>query len=252
MSRKPDPFESPKRRLKRGKEHTRRLEKRIQTFLKKKPYERIEDVDSEGVATHALKFTRDFPDSWADAAVEALEALRSALDQTGYAAAILGGAVEPKSAYFPIADTVADLDSVVKGRCRDLPTQIRTLFRNFDAYERGNYALWALNKLCGANKHRLLMPIGALSPGMKMAGGVLRDGEIFGPNWNREKNQIEFARVRPGGEFKYNAQITFFVGFEEFNSVKAGPAVGILDHVAGEVHKIISATETKCREIGLM
>jgi hypothetical protein len=128
MSNKSDPFESPKRRLKRGKEHARRLEKRICSFLQKKPYERVEDVDSEGVTTHALKFTRDFPSSWADAAVEALEAFRSALDQTGYAAALLSGAANPKNAYFPIADTVVDLDGVVKGRCKDLPPEIATLF----------------------------------------------------------------------------------------------------------------------------
>jgi hypothetical protein len=249
---KTNAFESPKRRLKRGKEHTRRLEKRIHTFLKKRPYERVEDEDSEGVVTHAMKFTRDFPDSWADAAVEALEALRSSLDQTGYAAALLGGVSEPKHAYFPMADTATGLDGVVKGRCKDLPSEISALFREFDAYQGGNYALWALNKLCNANKHRLLMPIGALAPQMRMGRGVLINGEIFHPRWNSEKQQIEFARVRPGGKFEYDAQISFFVGFEEFNSVEAGPAVGILDLIAGEVNKVISATETKCRSIGLI
>lgn len=201
MSRKSAAFESPKRRLKRGKEHIRRLDKRIQTFLKKKPYERIEEEDAEGATVHAVKFTRNFPDSWVDAAVESLEALRSVLDQTGYAAAVLGGASEPKYAYFPIAETAAELDNVVKGRCKDLPAEIRALFRGFDAHQGGNYAIWALNKLCGANKHRLLrllVPIGALAPEMKVAQGRLQNGQIFGPRWNDEKNQIEFARVLPG------------------------------------------------------
>ena len=139
MSRKPDPFESPKRRLKRGKEHARRLEKRIQSFLKKEPHQRVEDTDAEGVTTHAIKFTRDFPHSWGDAAVESIEALRSALDQIGYAAAILGGASEPKQAYFPIANTASDLDTVVKGRCKDIPTEIKTLFKGFNAHAGGNY-----------------------------------------------------------------------------------------------------------------
>jgi hypothetical protein len=252
MSRKSDPFESPKRRLKRGKEHARWLEKRIQTFLKKKPHERVEDVDAQGFTTHAIKFTRDFPDSWVDAAVESIEALRSALDQTGYAAALLGGIAEPKDAYFPIADRVAGLDNVVKGRCRDIPAEIKTLFRGFDAHEGGNYALWALNKLCGANKHRLLIPIGALAPTMKMSQGSLSGGAIFAPRWNREKHQIEFARINPGGQFKYNAQITFFIGFDEFNGVKPAPAVGVIDLIAAEVHRVILATEAECRKIGLI
>lgn len=252
MTRKTDPFESPKRRLKRGKEHTRRLEKRISTFLKKKPHERVEDTDSEGVTTHALKFTRDFPDSWTNAAVEALEAFRSALDQTGYAAAVLGSGAEPKQAYFPIADTVADLDSVVKGRCKDLPGEIRALFRSFDAHQGGNYALWSLNKLCNANKHRLLMPVGALASQMhleraKLSGGV----EMLVPRWNSEKRQIEVFRVHPGGKLEYDANISFFIGFEEFNDVKAGPAVGILTLIASEVQKVIFATEAECERIGL-
>lgn len=253
MSRKLDPFESPKRRLRRGKEHARRLEKRIQTFLKKEPYKRVEDVDAEGFATHAIKFTRDFPDSWVDAAVESIEALRSTLDQAGYAAAILGGVTDPKNAYFPIADKITDLDGVVKGRCRDIPAEIKTLFRGFDAHEGGNYALWALNKLCGANKHRLLIPIGALAPSVKLGSAMLQGGgEIFPPRWNREKHQIEFARINPGGQFKYDAQITFFIGFDEFNGVKPAPAVGVIDLIAAEVGKVITATENKCRETGLI
>lgn len=252
MSRKSDPFESPKRRLKRGKEHARRLEKRIQSFLQKKPYQRIEDMDSEGVTTHAFKFTRDFPESWADAAVESIEALRSALDQTGYAAAVLGGIANPKNAYFPIADSVGDLDSVVKGRCRDLPTEIKTLFRGFDAYEGGNYALWALNKLCGANKHRLLMPFGTLVPQMSIAKAVLRNADLLVPRWDSEKNQIEIAKVRPGGEFKYDVKISFFIGFDEFNGVKPAPAVGMLNAVAGEVQRVLVATEAECRRLNLI
>ena len=252
MTRKVDPFESPKRRLHRGKEHTRRLEKRIATFLEKKPYQRVQDVDTEGVTTHALKFTRNFPDSWANSAAKSLEALRSALDQTGYATAVIGGAVEPKNAYFPIADTAADLDGVIKGRCKDICPEIRTLFRGFDAHQRGNYAIWALNKLCNSNKHRLLMPVGTLAPNMRIAHGVLSGGEILMPLWNREKNQIEFARIFPGGAFKYDAQISFFIGFDELNGVKSAPVVGVLDMIASEVQRIIGATEAECRRIGLL
>ena len=252
MSRKSDPFESPKRRLKRGKKHASRLEKRIHSFLKKKPYKNVQDVDTEGVTTHALKFTSDFPESCADAAVEAIEALRSSLDQTGYAAALLGGATDPKNAYFPIADTASDLDGVVKGRCKDLPPEIATLFRSFDAHEGGNYALWALNKLCNANKHRLLMPIGTLAAQMRLGAGRIRGGEILVPRWNREKNQIEFARVRPGGEFKYDAEISFFVGFDEFNGVKPAPAVGMLNAIASEVQRVLVATEAECRRLNLI
>jgi hypothetical protein len=104
------------------------LEKRIKAFMKKKPYTASADVDANGFTTHALQFTRNIPDSWSDSAAEAIEALRSVLDQCGYAAAVAGGVADPKNAYFPFADNVTDLNANVKGRCKDLPVQIRTSF----------------------------------------------------------------------------------------------------------------------------
>lgn len=252
MSRKPDPFTSPRRRLARGQEHVRRLEKRIQTFLKKEPHKSIAETDADGTTVHALKFTRDFPESWADGAVEALEAFRSALDQTGYAAAVLGGVTEPKNAYFPMADTATDLDGVTRGRCRDLPDEIKALFRSFDAHEGGNYALWALNKLCNANKHRLLVPVGIAGAGFTIKQAVLSGGSMGMPLWDREKNQIEFARIGPGGQFQYDGQISFFIAFDDFNGVKGGPAVGILNAMAGEVRRVLRATEAECHRIGIL
>jgi len=87
---------------------------------------------------------------------------------------------------------------------------------------------------------------------MRIAHGVLSGGEILMPRWNREKNQIEFARVFPGGDFKYDAQISFFIGFDEFNGVKSAPVVGVLDKIASEVQRIIGATEAECRRIDLL
>jgi hypothetical protein len=252
MGKKPDPFESPKRRLARGKQHIRRLDKRIQTFLKKQPHKRVAETDADGSVVHAIKFIRTFPNSWIDAAVEALEALRSALDQAGYAAATLGGAVSPKNAYFPIVDTDTELDRVTKGRCRDLPQKVSALFRGFDAQEKGNYPLWALNKLCNANKHRLLIPVGVVSTGMTLNKGTMSGGAIFAPRWNSDEKRIEFARIQPGGRFGCDGNLTFYIAFDEFNGVKTSSAVGLLDAIAGEAKRVLDATEAECLRLGLL
>jgi len=193
MAKKDDLLASPKRRLARAKEKIRRLEKRIATFAKNKPGILSVDTDAHGITTHAFKFRRQIPDSWADAAVEAIEALRSALDQTGYAIAVRAGVAAPRNAYFPFGDTPAELDANAKGRCKDLPSEIRALFRAFDSYEGGNYALWALNKLCNANKHRLLIPV-ALTAGAagisRLTIRVPKTGRVTVPvpTFDREKN----------------------------------------------------------------
>lgn len=248
MVKPPALLESPKRRLRRAKDKIRRLEKRIAAFFKKKPGSLVTETNAEGVTTHAHRFTHQIPDSWSDAAVEAIEALRSALDQCGYAVAVRGGAVEPKNAYFPFGDTPAELDANAKGRCKDLPLEIQTLFRSFDSHEGGNYALWALNKLCNANKHRLLMPVGMASGGnianrMVLGGGV----RVMAPIFDREKNQIVVAETDPGAHFEYDMMLSFIVAFDEFNGVKGGPAVGILRAIASEVDRVLSETEMECR-----
>jgi hypothetical protein len=253
MAKHPNPFNSPRRRLARAKQHVNRLEKRIRTFLDRKPYKPVADTDATGTTTHAIKFNRNFPDSWGDAAVEALEALRSALDQTGYAAAVLGGVANPKYAYFPIADTMTDLDALTKGRCKDIPATVSAIFRAFDAYEGGNYTLWALNKLCNANKHRLLVPIGGIAGGGTLfPGGFLKNASVFAPRWNSAKNQIEFAKTYVGGELKLDGRFTFNVAFDEFNGVRRVNAIGILDAMAREVDRVIVATEAECRRLGLL
>src|SRR5690606_771518 len=117
------------------------------------------------------------------------------------------------------------------------------LFRGFNAYEGGNYALWALNKLCNANKHRLLIPVGVFAQGMVFTRHLLVDGEVFAPQWNREKMQVEFARIQPGGSFDYNAQVSIHIAFDEFNGVKGGPAVGILKLMERAVRRVLNATE---------
>ncbi len=139
---KRDPFESPKRRLARAKQHVNHLEKRINTFFKKEPYARVVEKDADGVTDlHKIKFTKPLPDSCDLAATEALEALRATLDQIGYATASLAGKVDPKQTQFPIADDAAALDNVIaRKRCNDLPKEIVALFRSFNRAPRKIFA----------------------------------------------------------------------------------------------------------------
>jgi hypothetical protein len=229
------------------------LEKRIASFFKKDVGDRISEADDAGKIIHAFRFRRHIPNSWSDAAVEAIEALRSALDQCGYAIAVRSGVAEPKHAYFPFADNVVDLDANVKRACADLPQEIRNLFRSFNSYKEGNYSLWALNKLCNANKHRLLIPVGVASAGMELKQLEGRGPfQIPSPVWDRDKNQIVIATVEPGGSLKFDVNLSFFVAFDDFNGVTGGPAVGILDLIASEVDRVLRASEAQCRTIGLI
>jgi hypothetical protein len=58
--------------------------------------------------------------------LEALFTLRAALDQVAYATAVAAGKVRPKNSYFPVADDAAQLETVIKGRCGDLPNEVKS------------------------------------------------------------------------------------------------------------------------------
>jgi hypothetical protein len=70
--------------------------------------------------------------------------------------------------------------------------------------------------------------------------------------WEAENHRLVFARIGPEGEFKYDVNITFHVAFDEINGVQGGPAVGILDAVAGEVARVLVAAEAECRRLNLI
>lgn len=250
---KTDPFSSPKRRLARAQQHISTLKKRIETFFKKNPPVRAAELDPDGWTVHCLKFARNMPESWSDAAGDALDALRSALDQCAYSAAVLGGATTPQNAYFPFADTAVNIENTIARRCKDLRPEVITLFRGFKPYKGGNDALWSLNKLCNANKHRLLIPVGITASGMTINHATASgSGSILDPKWNGEKNRIEFARFGPGSDFKYDVNLAFDIVFDQINGVESLPAGPALVVIARNVKDVLTQTEALCRTIGLL
>jgi hypothetical protein len=249
-----DPFDSPKQRLSRANDHIRRLHKRIDTFIKKAPCHRVVELDADGITKiHKFKFTKRIPASCTHSAAEALEALRSALDQIGYAAAIASGKDAPKKTQFPIGDDVDGLANVINRKvANDLPAEILALFVSFKPYKGGNNAVWALNKLRNAT-HTSLIPVAIASGGMFVSNAALSQAEILNPIiWDSEKNEIVFARVHPGGELNYNVHFAFKVAFGEIDLVGHHQVVAVLRIMSSEVKSILVATEAECRRLGFI
>jgi hypothetical protein len=154
-----DPFYGPKRRLLRGQHHANDLERQINAWTKTVTHTHFTEIDADGATRiFKVKLGSDIPEELADIAADAAIALRSALDQTGYATAGLAGKLDPKHSYFPFASDEASMGASVKGRCKDLPKEITSLFVGFQPYQGGNSALWAINELANCNKHRMLSP----------------------------------------------------------------------------------------------
>jgi hypothetical protein len=143
-----DPFDNPKRRLSRARAHISHLKKRIDKFFKKAPYTRVVEPDVDGVTQlHKIKLTEPIPDIITDLTYDAIDCLRSGLDQATYAVAVACHSKRPDLVHFPVADTPADFENLLNGRLKDFPADILTLFRGFKTYQGGNDPIWALNRI---------------------------------------------------------------------------------------------------------
>lgn len=247
------PFSSPRMRIARANEHIRNLDRRVKRFFDSKPYARVTERDDDGIHDqHKIKLTKVFPTGFTSVAAEAIEGLRSALDQATFATAALSGVKHSKSAYFPISSSAAELDAVIKGRCKNVPPDIISLFRSFNPYKGGNDLIWALNNACNTSKHGIIVPVGMSTAGMHINHMVISgSGSIPMPIWNSEKNEIVFATTGPDTQFQYDLNVSFFVAFGEVDGIGGQPAIPVLHAIASEVNRIVLAIEMEAKRIGL-
>lgn len=240
-------------RIARAKEHIRNLDGRVKHFFNAKPYARVTERDGESLKdVHKVKLTKTFPAGITSISAEAIEGLRSALDQAAFATAVLSGIKHSKSAYFPIASSATELDKVIKGRCKDIPPDVVSLFRSFNPYKGGNDLIWALNSACNTSKHGIVVPVGMATNGMhinhlSISGG----GTIHAPMWDSSKNEIVFATTEQDTKIEYDLGFSFFVAFGEVDGIGGQPAVPVLNAIASEVDRIVLAIEMEAKRIGL-
>ena len=73
------------------------------------------------------------------------------------------------------------------------------------------------------------------------------------PTWDAEKNEIVMIRAAAGSEIQYDANLAFTVAFNhELNIVGGHDPVGALNAMAGEVERVLVATEAELRRLGLI
>jgi hypothetical protein len=256
MSNKGDSiFYSAHLRIERAEEHLKDLETRIDKFFGKKPYATVTEPDPDGLhEIHKIKFTERFPFRWRILATEVVEHARASLDHATFASHLAsGGHPDARNVAFPFGRTAADLDNSIKGRSKDLPTEIQARVRNFNAYESGNGPLYYLNELCNISKHAMI----------SFAAGAILDMEIEGPGlltaqpqfikeprWDRAKNEIEYARTKRGVDFEHKGKVTLFVAIAHKEAVSPIPMVNVLDAMLAQARGVVTELEAECSRLG--
>lgn len=131
-----------------------------------------------------------------------------------------------------------------------------TFLLAFKPYKGGNNALWALNELCNAPKHKMIYPIGIGGVGLGLGGNfVVGAGGILILNtWDSDKNEIIYASFPDGAiQGNPNFHLAFSVALDEVDEIIRGQhPVKVLRSMTGEVERVLMATERECRRIGLI
>jgi hypothetical protein len=257
-----DLFYSPRLTFARAQYHIADFNKVVTSFVEGRPWTPFIDKDSEpGKHIYKVKFTRDLPEELPCILFDAVNNLRSSLDQAGYAAAIASGKTNPKSTNFPFADDLAGLNNNIDGRgvCKDLPPEIIALFRGFNPYERGDATLWALNKLCNTKKHNALVP-GRLSnvaavvthdQWSDLAFVVASQGRIGRPvAWDAEKAEMTLMVAAPETQTQITGHFAFHITLGSIDVLARQDARQVLIAMSTVVRNILLRTEGECRRLG--
>lgn len=256
MTANANPFYGPKRRISRAKDQFTQFNSAWSAFIARNPWTHlVEPKAGSLLLEHKIKLTEPLPELLSDISFEMLGNLRSALDLSAAESARLGGVTNPKRAHFPIAPDAAKLETDVigRGRCKDVPADIVALFRALQPYRAGNNAIWALNELCNGEKHSMLVPHAVTADSMRINfQGSGKHLEITRPLWDTSKDEIIFAVTDRDYAGSYDYNVTTFIAFGKIDDLKAVPAQNVLARILTEVDAAVSATENKCREIGIL
>jgi hypothetical protein len=240
---------SHRRKLAWAESHIEEIERLIQSWREGNPYRVAMQPDSDGGAKLVGEQLNDLPDSLGLVIGDALQALRSALDNLAFALALMNNpamtAEEQQDVSFPIFDrpasvghkSIKQMDGVVQGKVLGLcPDPARSPV--------ADDPLWLLNKANNRDKHRAIT-VAALSVAnhsITLSGTMSGPGFVGpgGPQRTRNKgDQVVFARFGPGSQVQTQVSATLVVAFDEGSEVADRPVPETLRWFHGHIRDVV-------------
>jgi hypothetical protein len=247
-----DPFETSEFSIAWAKDHIIELKREIEAFFG--------DEHACGVITEPsangtyqlfkIRFSKPMPRALRGHASDAAINLRNALDQAVCSVADLCS-LPYHTTYFPIADSETLFNNTLKGRCGQLPQEIRDILRRTKPYKGGNKFLWALNKLSGINKHSILRPVAATQELVRMEGFALGIYVWDPPLWDSDKNELIFARMPTGSKYDIEFETAYFIAFNEIEFLDGEEVLAVLNKFVDVVENIVVIIKGESKRIGL-
>jgi hypothetical protein len=253
----PDPFLSSQRKLAWAKKHISQLNRRMQKYIHQDDLYTVIAEPHPSNPQHVvtkMRLLKQLPIGLSEMTGNIVDDLRASLDHAMYGLAVGAGCCNPTNAYFPFSREAANFEANLKGRCKDVPKEIYPLLRSYKPYRGGSEALWALNQVCGANKHALILPIGTATVNTQ----VSIEGRGFWsmpqrPIWDSVKNEMELCVVSATEtKLRANFGFAFYIAFGEIDIIGGKPVIPVLNTFVEMVGAIIREIETEALRLGLL
>jgi len=244
-------FRHPHLVLARAIEHIDSLEAESKNFWTEQPWERFTEQSTQGSLTlihHKVRLKAPIPERCLTIAADALNNLRTVLDQAMTSSVVaLGG--NPKSVYFPFADSEQEMGNAIKGRCKGVPDEIKDLARSFRPFPLGNPVLYAISHISAGNRHRILAPVAAAIQGRYVNGLTIHSGGAYlvmtlpSEAWDAERQELTVLVVDTLTNVTFAITFGFELTFDDECLTAGIPAVGMLRDMARIVESILMAIE---------
>lgn len=250
-----DLFESPKSLVAEAAPSIRELDAIIQMYLRG-AIQQFDRINPEtGLREVGFRFTEGVPRRARVLASRILKDLRDALDQATFAAARGLGDGKGTATYFPFCQNPDDfkiLFAPKKGRCRDVPAEIRPYLLALEPYESGegysggNNLLRGLGYVSGPNKHQITLHLtpeatGAHVHELNYHGGA---GRLFYP-WDPHKLEVIILSVAPDAKFTCSITPAFHCSFKGARALTGQPVTTVLGELTRMVEGIVSGVEAE-------
>lgn len=254
-------FNSAKHGVANAKRHFSALEAEIAAFNDSEPFAYFIEYSPDGREEfHKVRISKPIPYHLPDMVFDVVSNLRASLDRASSAVSTTINQ-NAKKTHFPFGDNLAEVRSRHKGagKSKDVPPNIFDLMISYAPYRDGNGLLWALNKLCNANKHETIHPV-AITVGDMRAQNAYGDGTntIFNhflsyrwpPVWDRSKNEMVIFHVPRGIPPNAIVNISTFIAITNIEIIEGQSVLDVLREMIRIVEIIVQGIENEARSKG--
>ncbi len=252
-----EPFASSRRKLTWAKQNIENLHLRIKAFIEQEHlYTTFTEPDPKNPqhTVHKMRMIKQIPDGLSELTGNIVDDLRAALDHALYGIALIHDPVTKLGeACFPFSGDAAHFDNALKGRCKGILVKLWPLLRSYEPYQGGSDMLFALNAVCGANKHGLILPVGSFTVTTEtVVEGTGFWSMPYRSEWDWAKQEMELFTAGPQPKFRAHVKIAVYVAFGEIDGLTGKAVIPVLDSFANMVETIINEIETESRRLGFI